>query len=103
MKQARSYDALKALPLWVVVRTATGKVRERGQRHTPTLWSQMGSIDDPSWEDEDFPVQVLWSYAQEIYPPLGGELAKLVPSSPSSIYPYPQGGMVTTTTPGTIS
>jgi hypothetical protein len=27
-------------------------------------------IEDPEWTDEDFPAQVLWSYVQEICPPV---------------------------------
>jgi hypothetical protein len=70
MKEAKSYEELKALPYWVIVRTARGRVRERGYRNTPSLWSEMGMIEDPEWTDEDFPAQVLWSYVQEICPPV---------------------------------
>jgi hypothetical protein len=64
MKQAKSYEELWALPFWVTVRTAQGQIRERDQ-HSGS-WSQMGSEGGVGWQDDDFPVTVLWSYADEV-------------------------------------
>ena len=86
MNQAKNEEELAALPMWVVVRTASKQVRERG---IGGQWYAMG-VSWPghkvTWEDEDFPVTVLWSYAQEVEPP-----ARPLP-------PYRDGGGIITTT-----
>ena len=93
MRTAETYEELKALPFWVVVRTKRGAVRERGPHSGDASWSQMGSEHAVGWEDEDFPVRVLWSYADEIAPP---------PLDFSKYQPYQPGtGIITTQHQGT--
>jgi hypothetical protein len=96
MKVAKDYDQLSALPQWVVVRTASQIVRERGRDGE---WYEMGVNGSPEWEEPDFPVTVLWSYAQEIAPP------PILPQSPhGTVLPYTispiGGGLHSTGAPG---
>lgn len=85
MREVTNLDHFAALPMWVVVRTQKGLVRERACDGT---WSQMGTTEPPMWNSNDLPAQVLWSYADEIAPaptlsklPTGG----VIPSPP---YPH---------------
>lgn len=65
MRNVESYEHLKALPQWVVIRTSNGVVREREHNG---CWSQIGTSADVVWDGTDFPAKVLWSYAEEIAP-----------------------------------
>lgn len=67
MRQAKTEDELAALAQWVVVRTASGQIRERLREGN--CWLGIGSERPVDWKGQDFPVQVLWSYADEVAPP----------------------------------
>lgn len=67
MREVKNEDELAGLAQWVVIRTASQVVCERDRQG---FWHAMGSEHAVTWSDEDFPAQVLWSYADEIAPPL---------------------------------
>lgn len=78
MNQARNEDELAALSPWVVVRTASGQIRERLREGN--CWMGIGCERPVDWTEEDFPVIVLWSYAQEVCRglPMAGALSPLL-------------------------
>lgn len=73
MKEALELDHLRALPLAVMVRTAKGEIRARDE----SGWTRMGSGSPVSWDVDDFPVKVMWSYAEEVGDPGVEALANL--------------------------
>lgn len=73
MFEAKCADHLKALPLWVVVRTAQGVIRER----TEFGWVSTGCDGSVVWVEADFPTKVVWSYAAELDDPTTAQLAQL--------------------------
>lgn len=73
MKDVAEQGHLRALPLAVMVRTAKGEIRSRDE----SGWSTMGSERSVSWDAEDFPAKVMWSYAEEVGDPGVEALANL--------------------------
>jgi hypothetical protein len=73
VKEVAELDHLQALPLTVMVRTAKGEIRARNENG----WTRMGSGSPVSWDVDDFPAKVMWSYAEEVGDPGVEALANL--------------------------
>lgn len=66
MREIKNADALLAMPLWLVLRSAKGVVYERDNQG---YWHEMGSEHSVAFNEDDFPANLLWTYADELIDP----------------------------------
>lgn len=64
LNTVKSLHDLDAMPLRVVIRTATGEVFERDI----SGWKTTGTETPRALEEADFPARMLWSAAEDIKP-----------------------------------
>jgi hypothetical protein len=75
MREIAEADHLRALPLCVTIRTKSGRTCERSESGG---WTEMGKAAKAvTFDEEDFPAKVVWSYAEEIGDPATEALAQL--------------------------